>query len=430
MKQEIVAVRDSCRVCGSTPLIPILSLGDVYVSDFIKDEALEKEWGKFPLELVLCNKKAGGCGLLQLKHTLSHDALYRQYWYRSGINRTMTDELLSIAKKVESLVDLKAGDYAIDIGANDGTLFTGYALQGLNKVGYEPSKNIVKYIKDSQVNLINDYFNAEAWTKKFGGAKAKAITAIAMFYDLEEPDKFMQDIKTCLHPEGVFIVQMMYLPLMLTQTDYDNIGHEHLEYYALGPMEYLFEKNGMEICDAELNYINGGSFRVYARHKGQGKSIKLAPGAPERVQKMRDDEDKLGLYSKKAYDEFAARAETLKNQLVSLIKGEVAKGKTVYVYGASTKGNTTLQYCGLEYPLIKAAAERNPDKWGLKTVGTHIPIISEEQARKDKPDYFLALPWHFMEEFLEREKDFLNAGGKFITPLPRVEVIGAEVLKK
>lgn len=426
MKQEVVSVRNSCRVCGTSPLIPILSLGDVYVSDFIKDEALEKEWGKFPLELVLCDKSRGGCGLLQLKHTLSHDALYRQYWYRSGVNKTMTDELVRIARRAESLVNLKSGDYVIDIGANDGTLLKGYRIEGLHRVGYEPSKNIIEYIQDSSIHLINDYFNAKAWRKKFGEKKAKAITAIAMFYDLEEPNVFMQDIKSCLDPEGVFIVQQMYLPSMLTQTDYDNIGHEHLEYYALGPLQYLFEKNGLEICDAELNEINGGSFRVYARHKGLGKSITLASGSEGRVQKMLGDEDKLGLYEKKVYDEFAARAETLKNQLVSFIKEEAAKGKTFYAYGASTKGNTTLQFCGLEYPLIRAAAERNPDKWGLKTIGTHIPIISEEQARKDKPDYFLVLPWHFMDEFREREREYLKAGGKFLTPLPRVEVIGAE----
>jgi hypothetical protein len=405
-------------------LIPILSLGDVYVSDFIKDEALEKEWGKYPLELVLCDKQKGGCGLLQLKHTLSSDALYRQYWYRSGINKTMTDELAGIAAKATALASLEKGDYVIDIGANDGTLLKNYPVAGLERVGYEPS-NMVKYVQDDSIDIINDYFNAAAWTKKFREKKAKVITAIAMFYDLEKPNEFMQDIVSCLDDEGVFIVQQMYLPSMLTQTDYDNIGHEHLEYYCLGPLEYLFEKNGLEICDAELNEINGGSFRVYARHKGKGKSIKLPTGAAERVQKMRDEEEKLGLYDRKVYDEFAARAEALKDQLVSFIKEEVAKGKTVYVYGASTKGNTTLQYCGLSYPLIKAAAERNPDKWGLKTVGSHIPIISEEQARKDKPDYFLVLPWHFMDEFREREQEYLKAGGKFLTPLPRVEVIGA-----
>src|SRR3989344_6732210 len=326
MKQEIIAVRDSCRVCDSSPLIPILSLGDVYVSDFIKDEALEKEWGKFPLELVLCDKKKGGCGLLQLKHTLSNDALYRQYWYRSGINKTMTDELHGIAKKVESLVDLRKGDCVIDIGANDGTLLKGYGIEGLQRVGYEPS-NMAKYIQDDSIHLIDDYFNAEAWKEKFGEKKAKVITAIAMFYDLENPNEFMQDIKACLDPEGVFIVQQMYLPSMLAQTDYDNIGHEHLEYYALGPLEYLFEKNGLEICDAELNEINGGSFRVYARLKGKGKSIKLTSSAPARVEKMRSDEEKLGLYDKRVYEEFAARAESLKNQLVSFIQGEVAKGK-------------------------------------------------------------------------------------------------------
>ena len=426
MKQKVIAVRESCRVCGTSPLIPIFSLGEVYVSDFIKDEALEKEWGKFPLQLVLCDKQKGGCGLLQLKHTLSHDELYRQYWYRSGINKTMTDELKSIAKTATVIAGLKGGDRVIDIGANDGTLLKNYTVEGLRRVGYEPSKNIVEYIQDPSISLINDYFNADAWQQRFGDEKAKVITAIAMFYDLEEPNKFMRDVKMCLDPEGVFIVQQMYLPSMLSQTDYDNIGHEHLEYYALGPLEFLFEQNGMEICDAELNDINGGSFRVYARHKEKGRSLKLPPGAAARVQKLRDDEERLGLYDKKIYDEFAARAESLKHQLVSFINGEVAKGKTIYVYGASTKGNTTLQYCGLSYPTIKAAAERNPDKWGLKTVGSHIPIISEEQARKDKPDYFLLLPWHFLEEFKEREKEYLKAGGKFLTPLPRVEVIGAE----
>ena len=426
MKQKVIAVRESCRVCETSPLIPIFSLGDVYVSDFIIDEALEKEWGKFPLQLVLCDKQKGGCGLLQLKHTLSHDELYRQYWYRSGINRTMTNELKSIAKTATTLASLKSGDRVIDIGANDGTLLKNYAVEGLRRVGYEPSKNIVEYIQDPSISLINDYFNAAAWKQRFGEEKAKVITAIAMFYDLEEPNKFMQDIKECLDPEGIFIVQQMYLPSMLSQTDYDNIGHEHLEYYALGPLEFLFEKNGIEICDAELNEINGGSFRVYARHKGTGTSLQLMPGAAERVQKMRDDEKKLGLYDKKIYDEFAARAESLKHQLVAFVNDEVGKGKTIYVYGASTKGNTTLQYCGLSYPTIKAAAERNPDKWGLKTVGSHIPIISEEQARKEKPDYFLLLPWHFLEEFKEREKEYLKAGGKFLTPLPRVEVIGAE----
>jgi hypothetical protein len=246
-----------------------------------------------------------------------------------------------------------------------------------------------------------------------------------MFYDLEDPNKFMRDIKDCLHPDGVFVVQMMYLPSMLAQTDYDNIGHEHLEYYALGPLEYLFNRNGMEVCDAELNYINGGSFRVCARHKGRGKGLKLDAGAAARVQKMRDDEARLNLYDKATYDAFVVRAEALRDQLVSFIKGEVAKGKKVYVYGASTKGNTTLQYCNLKHPLITAAVERNPDKWGLMTVGTHIPIISEEQARKDKPDYFLALPWHFMEEFKEREAEYLRAGGKFVVPLPEFKIISA-----
>lgn len=423
MKQKIIAIRDTCRVCDFGPLAPVLSLGSLYMSDFIDDKSQQDENSKVPLELVLCNKKDGGCGLLQLRHTAAHEAMYRNYWYRSGMNSTMTNELNSIAKKVEELVNLKSGNFLIDIGANDGTLLRGYSENGIKTVGFEPAINLMKWAREGTTCIINDFFDYSVWQKEFGDSKAAAITAIAMFYDLENPNKFVSDITKCLDKEGIFIIQMSYLPSMLSQNAFDNICHEHLEYYSLLSLENLLKQHNLEIFDVELNNINGGSFRTYIRHKYGDKTVKISAGAENRIENLRKFEENLGLDDKKVYENFVKNIYMLRDQLVSFIKSEHEKGKRIYVYGASTKGNTLLQFYGLDHNIIAAAAERNPDKWGKKTIGTLIPIISEEQARAEKPDYFLVLPWHFMEEFKEREQEFSKSGGKFIVPLPKFEII-------
>ncbi len=418
----ISRIIDNCRVCGFEKLTPILSLGDLYISDFLEESEMG-EAEKAPLDLVLCNENDGGCGLLQLKHTVSNEVMYRRYWYFSGTNKTMTDELVDIAQKVESLVNLKDEDYVIDIGVNDGTLLRGYKAQGINRTGFEPAKNLEKYNSVGTTKIINDFFGYEEWQKEFGNIKAKAITAIAMFYDLDDPNKFVGDVVKCLDKDGVFIIQMAYLPSMLFKNMFDNICHEHLEYYSLLSLENLLKRHNLEVFDVELNDINGGSFRTYIKHKDGGQSIKISEGAQQRINNLKENEEKLELNDKKTYEDFASRVEKIKKEVFNFIKDEVEKGKKVYVYGASTKGNTLLQYFNLDSSLIGAAAERNSTKWGRKTVGTNIPIISEEQARAEKPDYFLILPWHFLKEFKEREVEYLKNGGKFIVPLPEFEII-------
>ena len=346
-KQGIITIRQSCRVCGKKPLTPILSLGDLYVSDFIKQKDADKP-KKYPLELVLCNKKTGGCGLLQLKHTVNHESMYRNYWYRSGMNKTMTDALGNVTSHVKDLVTPKKGDYVIDIGANDGTLLRSYGVPGLNLVGFEPARNLKKWNSVGTTKILNDFFNFAAWKKSFGVKKAKAVTAIAMFYDLEDPNAFVGDVAKCLDKDGVFIIQMSYLPLMLEQNAFDNICHEHLEYYSLLSLEHLMKRHGLEVFDVELNDVNGGSFRAYMRHVSHGQKNKQAmrvpKGAAKRVVDMRAKEAKLGLDDRKIYDEFVARVNRLRTRLTDFIRREVAGGKKVYVYGASTKGNTLLQF--------------------------------------------------------------------------------------
>lgn len=408
-----LTTRKNCRVCGSTNLKPVLSLGIPYVSNFIDSPDQEKYAA--PLELVLCNK----CGLLQLKHTVPGEILYRKYWYKSGINQTMRTALADITDKAEKLVELSLGDMVVDIGCNDGTLLRSYKSNGIILLGFEPATNLVKEAKIGTTMIINDFFNYQAFEKMFGSEKAKIVTAIAMFYDLEDPNKFVRDVVKILDDDGILIIQMNYLLSMLQGNTFDNICHEHLEYYSLETLEYLLNMHDLRVFNVELNDLNGGSFRVYVKHKNCRKYP-----VSENVNNLREREEKAKLDDYKTYVEFAKRIHDLKAKTYGFIKKEVEKGKKVYLYGASTKGNTLLQFYGLNNKLIKAAAERNPRKWGKMTIGTQIPIISEEQARREKPDYFLVLPWHFIKEFREREKDYFDAGGKFIVPLPKFEIIG------
>ncbi len=415
---------DKCRVCGSHHLTSILSLGDLYVSDFL--DTPDKTKGiKAPLELVLCNIKDGGCGLLQLKHTVSNEAMYRNYWYRSGINKTMTDELNGIAEKAGSIANLKAHDYVIDIGANDGTLLRGYKVPGLNTVGFEPARNLEQYGKEGTTKIIVDFFSQSAWLKEFGETKARAITAIGMFYDLEDPNTFVSDIVKCLDDDGVLVIQMMYLPSFLERNAFDGICHEHLEHYSLGSLENLLKRHALEVFDIEMReQINEGSVRIYIKKAGKGSALKILDGATERVAALRVKEVSLGLDHKQTYDALVKRILDAKEKVVSFIKQEVAKGKKVHGYAASTKGNTTLQFYGLTPDLIEAIADRNPHKWGKFTAGTVIPVISEEDSRAQKPDYYFILAWHFLPEFISREAEYLKGGGKFIVPMPEFRVIG------
>jgi len=411
--------RKTCRVCGSA-LEPILNLGEHYVSDFPRPG--DDLPSKAPLDLALCKR----CRLLQLRHTVDPNEMYRNYWYKSGTNQTMRGALADIANTAETLIHLKEGDAVLDIGCNDGTLLSSYRTGGIVKVGIDPS-NVAEQARGVVDKLVNDFFTAEVYLKEMGDQHAKIVTSIAMFYDLEDPNRFVSDIKRVLDLDGLWIIQMSYLPLMLKTNEFGNICHEHLEYYSLQSLEYLLNLHGFEIVDVELNDINGGSLRAYIRNRGAdavnfGDATYRALSA-DRVQAMREGEVKLGLAEKTVYDEFAMRVERIKHDTVDFVRNAVAQGKKVYVYGASTKGNTVLQYFELDHTLITAAAERNSDKWGRVTIGTNIPIISEADARAAKPDYFLVLPWHFLEEFMAREHDYLYSGGRFIVPFPYFTLI-------
>lgn len=419
-KTQKIQARVTCRISGER-LIPLFSLGNLYLSDFIEHKEIPKYE---PVELSL--SLAPKSGLVQLQHTVPGDVLYRKYWYKSGTNATMTNELMGIAKKAQETMSLKKGDVFVDIGCNDGTLFR-FVEKNIVRIGFDPNDFKTESIRYADL-IINNYFNFKEYKKtKYGHKKAKVITSIAMFYDLEHPDVFVEDVRKTLEKDGLWIIQMSYLPLMLKQLAFDNICHEHLEYYSLESLQYLLNKHSLDIVDCELNDINGGSFRIYIRHTNANPAT-FATAPYRDVARMRVDsileyEKSLNLRKKKIYMDFWKDINLLKKQTVAFIKKEKKKGKIIWGYGASTKGNTLLQWFGLDNTLIDGIAERSEAKYGLKTAGTNIPIMSEADMRKAKPDYLLVLPWHFIDEFKKREQNFLKRGGKFIVPCPRFEII-------
>ena len=410
----------ACRNCQNNNLKHILNIGNQYLVDFLEEDG---ENFTAPLELVLCDPETNGCGLLQLHHTVSPDLLYRRFWYKSVVNQTIRDDLEEIVRKAEEKVNLENDDIVLDIGANDGTLLRFYKNKSIKPIGFEPATNLLEEASIDTFKIFNEYFNAKSFKSEFGTKKARVITSISMFYDLDKPHDFVGDIKDILDDNGIWILQMNYLVTMLENNAFDNIVHEHLEYYSLQSLEYLLNKHDLEVFDVEQNNINGGSIRVYIKFKNSNKF-----SISKNVDSVREYEKKIGLNNTKTYLDFAKRILNLREQTCGFIEDEIRDGKKIYVYGASTRGNTLLQYYGLNSELILAAAERNPEKWGKKTVGSKIPIISEKQARSEKPDYFLILPWYFKEEFVKRESEFLQNGGKFLIPLPEFEVINSDNL--
>ena len=408
----------SCRCCGSTELESVLSLGTQHLTGVFPRSA-EEQVTSGPLELVKC-MGADSCGLVQLRHTYDSSEMYgANYGYRSGLNQSMVRHLGETVAAIVAKYPPSPGARVLDIGSNDGTLLS-FMPESVNRVGMDPT--IVKYGKFYQpgIQKIPDFFSAQTFRAHFGDEKADIITSIAMFYDLEDPLAFVRDIAAVLAPSGVWYFEQSYLLTMLTQNAYDTICHEHLEYYALRQVEWMMARCGLRVIDVKLNDVNGGSFSVTVCHES-------APHRPDSaaIEDVKSGEAAARLDELEPYRAFATRVMAHREALVSLIRDIRGHGKSVLGYGASTKGNVILQYCGLTRADIPAIAEVNPDKYGAFTPGTHIPIITEAEAHAQHPDYLLVMPWHFRENLIGREAAFLAAGGKMIFPLPTISIASA-----
>ena len=409
-----------CRICGNHDLLPVLDLGQQALTGVFPKPGQHVEAG--PLELVKCRETGTEtCGLVQLRHAFTSETMYGDnYGYRSGLNASMVAHLGALAALAKSRVALQPGDVVLDIGSNDSTLLRALHEPGLTLVGMDPTGAKFRQFYPPYVRLIPDFFSADRFLQEAGNKPVKLITSIAMFYDLASPLDFMREIHRLLADDGIWVFEQSYLPMMLETTSYDTICHEHVSYYAFRQILWMTERVGFNVVDVEFNQTNGGSFAVTVAKKG-GRHVANQP----RIDAILERERESGLGGEAIYDDFRTRVYDHREHLRGVLASFAGERKTVFGYGASTKGNVMLQFCGITRDQLPFIADVNPDKLGCFTPGTLLPIISESEARAMNPDCFMVLPWHFRDNIVEREGAFLDRGGRLLFPLPHFEVVSA-----
>ncbi|HEY3805814.1 MAG TPA: class I SAM-dependent methyltransferase [Kofleriaceae bacterium] len=398
----------ACRACDHPVLESVVDLGSQVLTGVFprhRDEQVTSG----PLELVRCT---GACGLVQLRHSYSPSEMYGDnYGYRSGLNRSMVDHLGAKVRALLARRPLGNGDVVLDIGSNDGTTLSFYP-DTVRRIGIDPTASKFAAYYKPGIEVMPDFFTAARF-RGLGAQPAKIVTSIAMFYDLERPLDFARDVASVLADDGIWHFEQSYLPAMLATTSYDTICHEHVEYYSLATMRWMMERVGLWIVDCQRNDVNGGSFAVTV--------TKNAAAHAPIVATMIEEERSLSTECAR----FPARVDAHKRELVSLLRRLQAEGKRVVGYGASTKGNVLLQYCGIDASLVSCIAEVNPDKLGCFTPGTRIPIVSEADAIAMQPFAFLVLPWHFRANILSRARPIFDCGIQFLFPLPTIELVAS-----
>lgn len=394
-----------CRICNGT-LRVVLDLGMMHPSGFFLDG--DERLAKQPLVLAQCND----CEFVQLKHVIPQDWMYRNYWYESGMNPSMLRSLRDIVDS--SLVYAPESGTILDIGANDGSMLAMYP-KSYTKVGFDPALNLHSKAQGKCDYAIPDYFSAELYPGEAG--PANIVTAIAMFYDLNSPAAFLEDVHKIMADDGVFIVQMADLVSMMKANAFDNICIEHAGYYTLAVVKRLFAENGFSVFKVEYNDVNGGSVRIYATKKGHLRAIDNCTYNAFTIER-----DYLEGF-KDPFMAFSMRVMGIALSIAKTMMYYSNAGHKIYALGASTKGNTLLQYCGLNSGIIKAIGEVNIDKLGRKTAGSGIPIISEAEVLEARPDIIVILPWHFREFFIKKLWDVISDGAYLFFPLPEPELV-------
>ena len=396
-----------CRSCKSINLKKTFSLGkQVFTGLFPKNKNEIVPNGE--LSLIFCNN----CSLLQLERSFDKKTLYGDnYGYMSSLNNSMKYHLWKKANLLKKY-NLTNKDIIIDIGSNDGT-FLSFFEKKFRLIGVDPTiKKFKKYYRKDIIKVAN-FFSKETLIPIIN-KKAKLITSIAMFYDLENPVKFAEDVYELLDDDGIWHLELSYMPLMIKNLSYDTICHEHLEYYSLNSIKYIFDKVGFSIIDLQVNNINGGSFSITLNKKKISNKT---------VDYFLNQEIKNNINHMSSFKKFFFQINKQKKYLKDLLENLADMKKKVYGYGASTKGNVILQFSGINEQLLPLIGEVNSFKFNKYTPGTKIKIVSEKLIKKKKPDYLLVLPWHFKDFIIKKEKKFLDAGGRLIFPLPQIEII-------
>ena len=399
----------NCRSCKSKFLTKIYTLGRQSLTGIFPSKKNAKI-SKGDLSMVICNK----CKLLQLEHNFDANEMYgSNYGYMSSLNKSMISHLKLKALGLKKRYQLKSNMKILDIGSNDGT-FLSFFNNKYELFGCDPtiSKFSKYYRKD--INQIPLFFSS----KLFENKKFDLISSISMFYDLPDPLTFAKEINSILNNNGVWHIELSYMPMMIKNRSYDTICHEHLEYYSLKSLKYLLDKANFKIINLSFNQINGGSIELdVTKKKSKLKECKHLINwvlESERLNKYNEIE-KHKLFFKECQN----HKILLKKLLLTLKK----QNKKILGYGASTKGNVLLQYCNIDSKILNYIAEVNRFKFNKFTPGSNIKIISEQEAKRRKPDYLLVLPWHFKDHIIKKEQNFLKNGGKMIFPLPDIEII-------
>lgn len=412
MTPPLYSTRTACRVCGGR-FDPLLDLGDLVLSDFLAPD--QPDPPSAPLDLVVCQ----ACSLVQLRHVVDNDRLYRRYWYQSGVNESMVAELADIVHHaIRTVGGLSRGDTVLDVGANDGTLLSQYTRAEAplpRRYAVEPSLSFFDMLSAHADCIITNYFPC-AETTGIPPRSVKILTSIAMFYDLDHPVAFVDEVDRLLAPDGVWIVQMQDLAQMVAAAGYDNTCFEHRCYYSTESFAGLLVGTNLYIDRVDTRAINGGSLRYTIRR------AKYADGSGVDQQMLREQV----WTSREALDRFAWRVAQYRDQLRATLSYHRDRGEPIDLYAASTKSSTLLQYCGLDAGWIRQAAERIPTKVGKVTSGTRIPIVSEATWREDPAPVTVVGAWGFRDSFLKREAEYLSKGGRFIFPLPALEVVSGK----
>ena len=403
----------NCRSCHSNSLKYVSTLGNQYLTGIFPNSKNQKV-PKGNLGMFICNK----CSLLQLQDSFDADVLYGDnYGYLSSLNLHMVRHLKSKSDKLKKISQLEKGDIVIVIGSNDGTSLQNYSKNFI-LIGVDPTIMKLKNFYRKDIIKISDFFNKDLVSGYLSKKKAKIITTISMFYDLPSPINFAKDIWDCLDEQGVWHLEQSYMPMMIKNTSYDTICHEHLEYYSLKSIKYIFDIVGFKIIDLEFNDINGGSFAVTVAKKNSKYKENLRI-----IDWLLKKEDMYKYNSFSTHKEFFKNAENHKKLFKELLLNLKDMKKKIIGYGASTKGNVILQYCGITSNILDVIVDVNKDKHNKFTPGSRIKIVGENFIKNLKPDYMVVLPWHFKNFILNKERSFLNNGGKLIFPLPDIEII-------
>jgi SAM-dependent methyltransferase len=403
-----------CLVCRSNRVQLFLDLGETALANqFLRSDEISSGEAMYPLRVGFCHE----CAHVQLLDSVPPHAMFENYLYISSASDTLKKHLWDLSDTLVARYGLGTDDLVIDIGCNDGTLLEGFKRHGVHPLGVDPATNLADFAAGKGIDRHIGLFTAESARDIVATwRKASLITATNTFPHIQDLGDFIAGIRIALKSGGVFVIEMHYLLDLIEQVAFDTIYHEHVSYWALGPMKRLFEDNGMEVVDAERVPLHHGQLQVHVQRHGEGR-------VHPRVQEILDAEKGAGLDRFETYQRFAEQTWKIKNDLREMLSRLARDGRSVAGYGAPAKGNTLLGFLEIGPALLPYIVDRSPLKQGLYTPGTHIPVVAPERLLRDQPDYVLLLAWNFIDEIVEQQAEYRRRGGRFMVPVPEVRVL-------